>query len=492
MQHVPLNDDLNAHRAAEPGAKDAGSVTVSDDDEGVPSATMLIELARRASLNLFETLAIVLKRDWEAAEQPCRPSTSPPVYCEQQSTGAAGQVTPPKKHGPTRWEPWRDPARYVALLAAFEHCPAEDRIALLLLEQCALGCHHLAAREVAKLAALHAQSTMLLDAAPLQTQQAFSADKREWLVREFELADLIAMRQRLVDEMESARIAFLAITADAYTTKVAAGHQLALWRYRRHFGDVTMTLQEVTALLALQLDSDDGGPGAITLEPELLAVLRDSVEEVASDQRVVRKMSLLIASGAVEPASEEDLRRAAELFRKLARIHPDALSRHPDYASISPENQRRLSEIWTEASATHRARVHLAPRKLLGYVQNLESWLREVDRILRHLTFHDPGKLVGGNTLDEQWAFVKEALLEVQHQLHAVRNDLAQLQFDARQVEHQRVVALSEPEREVERAGMIERAQAWNEEAAQIEVQMLANAAADAHADAMRLKGERK
>jgi hypothetical protein len=490
MHHVPLILDLAANGHAATGSP--GAIVVPRTDLARPEPTALAEFARRQGLSLFQALALTLKLDWEHARQAGRKDRSTSVPRVDQSTDAEVQQANTGDLGSVSWAPWQNPARYVALFAAFADCPSEDPMTLLLLEQSALGCHHLSAQDVAKLAARHARSTEMLDAAPPETQKIFSADKREWLLQEFELTGLIEMRQRLVDAMESARIAFLAITADAYATMIAAGHKLALWRYRRHFGDVTMTLQEVTALLALEQDLGVDGTGAVPLEPELHAALRDSVEEVASDQRVMREMSLLIASGGVEPASEEDQRQAADLFRKLARIHPDALSRHPEYASISPENQRRLSEIWTEASATHRVRVYLARRKLLSYVQNLESWQREVNRILRHLTFHDPGKLVEGNTLDEQWAFVKAARAEVQHQLHAVRDDLAQLQLDPRHDQHLRVVGLSEQEREAERASMFERAQAWNDEAAQIEAQMLATAAADAQADAVRLKGQRK
>lgn len=456
MRHTPLNDDLQrlGGEAALPAAP-------------LPEAAGLVAFARRAGLGLFETLALLLKRDWEAAE-------------------AAGPATA----WGACWQPWQDRARYAELLAAFDAGREPQRLALLLIEQCALGCQHLAAGEVARLAARHARTTALLDAAPPAAQQAFVEDKSDWLLHEFELTGLLALHQQLADEVEGARFRFLAIAGAAYELLVRAGQRLALWRCRRQFGDPTMTWPEVAALLALNRDADNAG--AVPLEPELHAVLADDLDEVAGDRRVVHELSLLMACGGVEPASEADLRRATELFRQLARIHPDTFDRHPEAASISPENRARLEQIWNEAMPTHRARGRLSRRRLLDYVRHLESWLREVDAIMRHLSFHDPGKLVDGDTLDEQQAFVRAALDVVHRQLHTTREDLARLQLDARHAQHLRFLALEPPQREAERAAMVDQARAWDDEAARIEAVLLAAAAAAAQADANCLKGARK
>lgn len=459
MRHTPLNDDLQRLGEAAPAA------------DPLPDAAELVAFARGAGLGLFETLALLLKRDWEAAE-------------------AAGPATA----WGACWQPWQDRARYAELLAAFDEGREPQRLALLLIEQCALGCHHLAAAEVARLAARHAHTTALLDAAPPAARQAFVDDKSDWLLHEFELTGLLALHQQLADEVEGARFRFLAIAGEAYAQLVAAGQRLALWRCRRQFGDPTMTWPEAAALLALDHDADSpaAAAGAVPLEPELRAVLDDGIDEVAGDRRVVHELSLLMACGGVEAASAADLRRATELFRQLARIHPNALDHHPEVASISPENRARLDQIWNEAMPVHRARGRLSRRRLLNHVRHLESWLREVDAILRHLSFHDPGKLVDGDTLDEQQAFVRAALDEVHHQLHATREDLARLQLDARHAQHLRFLALEPAQREVERAAMVDLARAWDDEAARLEAALLAAAAAAAQADASCLKGARK
>lgn len=465
MKPVPLHADLDMLEANHPAARALVDGFRRTAQDAAGTGLLLAQIGTAGELGCFRTSALLLKADWEAHERRGRTNAA---------TAAAA------------WRPWEDADRFATHLACFDDAGTLP-IELLLLEQCALACHLLGAAQVAELAEQHARASALIARAPAAQQQAFAADKSAWLHREFEYEALVDIRRQIVDEIEAARMAFLSITGRAYAELVEGAHILALWRYRLQFNDITLTVEEMSLRLAHDLDEANAN-----LEPDLRLALLDSIQELRKDHQAMRRLALLHSLGQTEPASEEDLRRAARLFQQLARkIHEDVLTQREDYASISPQNRRRLKEIWTEASATHRNRVHLAKDKLLNYSSHLEAWHVEVDRILRHLSFHSPSRLLEGETLEEMHDDLRRAIAEVQQYLHAVRDDIAQLQLDPQHTEYQRVIHLSADEREAELARMRTRADECKAEAASIEARMLANAAADAGADAAALKAKK-
>jgi hypothetical protein len=151
-------------------------------------------------------------------------------------------------------------------------------------------------------------------------------------------------------------------------------------------------------------------------------------------------------------------------------IHPDALARHDEFAAIAPENRQRLKEIWHQASATHGTRAFLSHDRLVNYVVHLQSWIAEVERILRCPTFHAPSRLLEGATLEARHADLRRAMADVARHLHAVRDDIAQLEFDPQHQQYRTVIAMDESERTAERARMAALTERWNEEARHLAV----------------------
>jgi hypothetical protein len=460
-----------------------------------PDVAELIEVGAEAGLGVFRTLALALKADRETfeADRAARTRAAQELARRRCEIGAPDSPLPIDTLGEAAaapWQPWDDPARWHALLAAFPERPARERMDVLLLEQWALGCHVLGSRETERLAARHSHSQALLHAADATTQERFVADKREWLREEHQVALLSDVRAGLVDDMERARIAFLAAYQDVYVPMVEAAHRLALWRYRQRLDDSTLSEPEFQERLVLDLA--DATQPLLPFEPELRTVLSDSVEQLRRDMASLRRVAELAMTGKLRPASPQDVELAALLFRKLARlVHPDALRQHPDYDAISAENRQALDDIWNQASSIHRCRWSLEEKRLLDHVKNLEQWLRQAGQILRHLDFHDPGMIVEGETLEQQCEWIRQSLEEARLYLHALRSDVARLQADPQRREHLRAVALPENKRQAERKRMVRQARAWNRAADEVEAGMRAQVDAQARADAALLKGAR-
>ena len=494
MNPIPLLDDLKALRDQGEIPEPAAALIEQVFFEETPSLSTLAEIGAAANLCLFRALALLLKADFERhqrhdemeEEQQLERERRKRAYFGRGGTlRAAYSGNPPLRP----WQPWTESARLGDLLKRFKDCPAADRLEVLLLEQWALGAHQMDTFELRPLAERYRHSTALLDAATRAERATFIEAKGEWLRQEYQLAQLTDMRKRLSDDMERARMVFLLIVQDVYGSILDSANRLALWRYRQHFNDITMTTEEVRQRLALDYGEAESPLAAVALEPELLEVLRDRIEQLHADLNSMNQLVRLSGSGQISLASREDLQRATMLFRKLARkIHPDALCQHPQYNAISAPNKKSLSDMWVEASATHRNRVYLEPKKLINYEQNLEHCLRRADKILQHLDFHDPSKIIEGNTLEEQFACVTAAREEVERYLHAVRDDFARLQLDPQHQEHLRVISMNAHERQAERSRMAQQTRTWNTAADQIQRAMAAQAAAQSRAEANLLK----
>lgn len=344
---------------------------------------------------------------------------------------------------------------------------------MLVIEQHALACDELDMVHVAALAARHERENALLATTAAAERAAFLVGKRGWLIDEIQLDELHALRRELVDELESTRMQYLFIAGRTVVDLVEAAHRLALLRYRVALNDPTLTAEELNMRLQHDLHADDGVEMLVRLEPELRRALLDSEQGAQADYDLLRHLSHLHDDGRLQPATEAERKEAEAEFRRLARlIHPDALERHPRYGDIAPQNERRLKEIWHLASATHGARVYLSRHKLLDYLANLRQWKEEVLRILRDISFPTPSLLLQGDTFETRHADLRRAMDDVERHLHAVRDDIAALEFDALHEEYRRVLAMGEDERSAERERMAALAVTWNAEALQLAAQL--------------------
>lgn len=376
--------------------------------------------------------------------------------------------------------PWRDAmARVREPLANLVGSLPAAELELLMIEQHALACDTLGAMQIASLAERYDHERTLLSAATAAERAAFTGDKRIWLLDEIQLDELYALRQQLVDELESTRIQYLTIVGAAAVDLVEAAHRVALLRYRVALNDPTLTAVELNLRLQHDLAASDSADAAVRLEPELRRALQDSLRGVQADYDLLRYVDGLRDEGRLKPASPEDRKEAELEFRRLARlIHPDALQRHPKYAEIDPQNERRLKEIWHQASATHGVRVRLSRDRLLDYLQHLRQWKEEVLRILCNLSFPAPSLLLQGDTLDERHVDLRRAMADVLRHLDAVRDDIAALEFDPLHGEYRRVIAMGEEARAAEREHMATLAEAWNAEAMRLAALLAARAGA--------------
>jgi hypothetical protein len=451
MNPVSLTDDLKALAAQHPGLVPLVQRIKANGQDFATRAPLLGELGAQARLGAYVTLALLLKAQWEA---------------KVPDTG--------------RWCPWLDAERLrephgnaTAVMAACE-------FELLVLEQCALSCHLIGHIEVTGLAYRHRIEQELLVAASTEVREEFLADKRTWLLDEHQYDWLLLLSQQLVGELQSTRMRYLEAIGQWLVDYVEAAHRVALMRYRSALDDPTLTTEELALRLQQDLMALDAEAVFVPLEPELRQALFDTVRDVQDDYESLRHLAGLWSQGNVKPASEEDRRLAALLFRRLARLfHSDHLERHKDYAEITPENKERLKEIWNQAKGMHRSRVFLSLQKLINYVENLHGWIAEVERILRGMPFHVPSRLLIGETLGERHADLRRAMADVQRHLHAARDEIAQLEFDPQHDEYRRVIAMGEVKLKAERERMAAQTDRWNAEA-----RSLSTALATRHPDA--------
>lgn len=458
MDHHALSDDLRAllERGVPGSAQHAAleqACLAAHDEQGLSS------VLKTVNVGAFSGLALLLKQDWEAHDE---------------------------RRGP--WQPWTRLDHWSRVLAAYGSSLAGERLQVLLLEQWGLGCHHLPLRMLPWLEQRHFQSEAMLDGAPPELQSQFLAAKKLWLQREFELQQLADLHAQSMREIERTRVQYLQMYREPHEALLSAAELLALWRYRERFDDISLTELEMRERLAVDLDTENV-TGSLEFEAALRTALQESVGGLRADLASIQEMRELLASGRATPATAEETARAVELYRKLARrIHPDALRHHPQAYSISDENRRRLHDIWCAATATHRRRGCLERRRLLDFTRNLEAWDREVAQILQHVEFHDPGRIVAGDSLEGQWDYVRASLAEATHHLHAIRDDVAQLAADPVCRRQRELVALSDPLQQRERERMRGQAALWEREAREIEQRMSQRSAAAAAADRALLR----
>lgn len=468
METVSIQRDLGLLVQQHPDIQCLVDRLQGDRMDDTSRMELLARVGTKASIGAYRSLGLLLKADWQVGE----------------ARGTACGETP------GRWRPWTDAARFAKHLLPQDASAGEVNVELLLLEQCALSCHLIGLTEVAALAARHLRLAEILDEAPVSERQSFTDDKRQWLRDELQIDELLDLRQQLVAELECTRMQYLSIAGTVAIELVEAAQRLALMRYRLALNDPTMTVEELNQRLLQDLALPEGERPAIELEPELRLALRDTAQQLRSDHQALCRIANLWTCGNARPASQEDQRTAAGLFRKLARmLHPDALQQHKDYPAISPENRRRLAEIWYAASATHGTRIHLSQDKLLDYLQHLQEWIVEVERILRHLSFHAPSRLLAGDTLVEVHADLRQAMLDAQRCLHAVRGDIAALEFDPQHEEYRRVIALDADGRLAERARIAALAERWNQVSDELEVTLAGRVSDAASADAAQTRG---
>lgn len=449
MNRVTLTEDLKTLAAQHPGLMPLVQRVQAAAPDFATRAPLLGELGAQAQLGTYGTLALLLKANWT-------PDAS-------------------------RWCPWLGAERLREPLGedATRGMPAAD-FELLVLEQCALSCHLVGRVEVAGLARRHDAEQELLAVASEDDREVFLTDKRAWLLDEHQYDWLLDLSQQLVAELASTRIGYLGAIGKWLFDYVEAAHRLALMRYRTALDDPKLTTVQLALLLQRDLTPTDAEPALVPLEPELRQALFDTAREVQDDNEALQYLARICSQGDVRPASDEDRRLAALLLHRLRQlIHPDHLERHKDYAEITPENKERLRTILDEATGMHRSRVFLSRDRLINYVENLQRWIAEVERILRGVAFHGSSRLLIGDALDERHADLRRAMVDVQCRLHAVRDEIAQLEFDPRHAEYRRVIAMGDAQLKAERERMTAQTDRWNAEA-----RGLSAALAERHPDA--------
>lgn len=462
MNLVSLTEDLNALAAQHPGLVQLVQRIEAPAADFAARARLLCELGTRARLGPYATLALLLKAQWQL-EAP-----------------VAGQ-----------WCPWTDAERLREPLGETASGMPAAEFELLVLEQCALSCHLIGHSEVISLASRHEAEGRLLVTASAGDREAFLAEKRAWLLDEHQYDWRLLLRQQLVGELESTRTRYIAafgpdpVDVVVLVDYVQAAHRVALMRYRSALDDPTLTTEELALRLKQDLMTPDAEAALVPLEPELRQTLFDTVRGVQDDYKTLRHLAGLWSQGNVQPASEEDRRLAALLFGRLARlIHPDLLERHKDYPGITPGNKDRLKEIWEQAKGAHGSRAFLSRDKLINYVEHLQGWIHEVERILRAMAFHSPSRLLFGKTLGERHADLRRLTEDVQLRLHAVRDEIADLEFDPLHEEYRRVIAMGAAELKAERERMTAQTARWNAEARSLSMALAAR-----HAEADHIRG---
>lgn len=453
MNIAPLFAELESIAAAHPAARPLVQHVRQASPDFATRAPLVVAAAAAAGLCAYRTVALLLKL-----------LRAEPSLNESNRAGAFDRPS---------WQ--RLLARMREPLGTVVANLSVAELELLVIEQHALACDKLDTAQVAALAARHEHEHTTLAAVGAAERAAFMSDKRGWLLEETQLDQLHALRQQLVDELESTRMQYLVIAGRAVVDLVEAAHRVALLRYRVALDDPTLTPEELNLRLQRDLHAADDAGTLVRIEPELRRALLDSEQGTQADYNLLLHLSSLRDKGRLQPASNEERKEAEVEFRRLARlIHPDALARHPRYCDIAPQNESRLKEIWHLASATHGGRVHLSRHKLLDFLAHLREWKEEVLRILRDISFPTPSLLLHGDTLDARHADLRRAMDDVQRHLHAVRDDIAALEFDPLHGEYRRVIAMSEEERSAERERMVARAEAWNAEARHLAAQLAA------------------
>jgi hypothetical protein len=263
MQPASLIDDLTWLATQHPQLDDLVSNFAALAADSIIRTKALTGITRRAGLDRYATLALLLK-----AESELRADES------------------------GMWQPWRDAGRFARMLGEADSLDG-DSLEVLLLEQCALSCHIVGQQELAPLAQRHATERDQLAAAPQDASRTFLVDKRAWLQDELQLDWLLVLRQQLVDEMQSTRAQYLDALGEALVAYVAAAHRVALMRYRYALNDPTLTMDQLAPRLWQALEQADDEGYSVALEAELRMALRDTVQGVQSDQLALRQLAAL-------------------------------------------------------------------------------------------------------------------------------------------------------------------------------------------------------
>ena len=162
--------ELNALAAAHPGI-----VPLTQRLRQLPRAfdaraQLVAEAAAAAGLGAFHTLTLLLMLEQDL----------------HATAAKAGQ-------------PWREAAKLRAPMASLVDGWPEEEFELLVIEQHALACITLGMAQRVSLAECHTRERALLSDADAGRRSTFTAGKREWLLGELQLDELLEVRQHLID-----------------------------------------------------------------------------------------------------------------------------------------------------------------------------------------------------------------------------------------------------------------------------------------------------
>ena len=409
--------------AATPGRTVLAKLTYGEDHE-FPDSEALVALLGGLEVDLYRTLALVLKADWEKtyacsckkwAPRSGRPLM--PIFTEVQERDVRAADFNP------------DTQSLFSLLTAQNYLAEQQGYSMAefdtLIQQMILSELHLDRNdgpEIATFAAAETARLVMLETASPEEQQAFWSARCRWTQVQESLDELhVQIENRRLRNAETRR-AYLAL-----------------------FGKDEVVLQEAVYRHC------DLNRRKLLLEanPELTAAQLDDLVET-EEERHRKELDDLIFCVTMAPALEKRFHaggkldfdamreykaRATRLLRELRmKIHPDHLRNDSAYRKLTDRQRKELDALLHAAIEVNLDELGVPP----GFIEHdmrsvaaMEAALAKVDALLRNAGIDTRIELViQGETLRDQLAWLQKACQSIDRRIGTARTELHALATD--------------------------------------------------------------
>jgi len=165
------------------------------------------------------------------------------------------------------------------------------------------------------------------------------------------------------------------------------------------------------------------------------------------------------------------------IFRKIfLLIHPDRLCTNPMYENLTASQKKRLEHLWHEVMRVKDLEIGFEERQIGYQVRNVTCLLDALlmaEKILKNAGIDTRVHLIiGGDTYEEQLAWLKDAIARVDREIEAAQAELLALLKDEDIQEKSAMNRASGQQQEAIKAEMRSRAGKFKTQAKELELQL--------------------
>ena len=410
---------------------------VSAKENGrMPQTDELVQFGRAVDLDFYRTVALILKGGRERCVEP----DTRAIYVLFESHGQ-----------------WASRSGY-----------SQEQFNMLVREMMLAQLHMVAndGPEIESFANRLADQNHMLDNISPEKEQAWQDAKLSWLWLHEELGDKLML-------VESRRLTNAQIQknwmhsfGDAYIYLREQTMRVELFQLKNQFIEADPSLSEkaldemVTSIAtAMKMNLDD---------------LR--IELVFADYPAYSQQYKLEDNVELE----KYLQKNKKLLRKIwMLIHPDRLAQHPSYEKLTQDQKQRIRELCHEV-------LRVRPNELrfqedqIGYElrseQVLMDILRKAESILQHAGINtDTDLIISGETADEQFAWLEEAIIRISRDINNATAELKALMEDQAVLEKEAMLNCDFEQKKKIRDEMLKKADDFKNQADLMEMKVEAH-----------------